>query len=291
MGEIYALLCTVVWSFAVILIQRATESVRPLALNLFRSSVSVPLLLLTMAVTGAPLVRDVPWTDYAILIASGILGIAVADTLFHMALNLAGAGVNAIVSTAYSPLVVLMAFLMIGERLSTVDFIGMLLILGSLLIVGTLQPPGRRTRKHLLRGIVVGVIEMVFLAFSIVLAKPVLNHSPVLWATTVRQMGALAALVLIVLVSRQRREALAMYRPSRSWRFMVPGAALGSYLALVLWIAGMKYTQASIAAILNQTSTIMILILAVIFLGEPFTRRKLIAAALATGGVLLITLV
>jgi len=290
MGEFYALICTLIWSFAVILLQRATETVAPLTLNLFRSSVSVPLLLLTMAVTGTPLLIEAPVEDYLILIASGILGIAVADSLLHKALQLAGAGVNAIVSTVYSPMVALLAFLMIGERLSALDLLGMACILSSILLVGTLKPRADRTRRQLLWGVGIGILEMLFLSFSIVLAKPVLNRSPVLWATTVRQMGALAALILIVLLSPERRHALTVYRPSPAWRFMVPGAALGSYLSLIFWIAGMKYTQASIAAILNQTSTITILILAVIFLGERFTRRRAVAAGLAVAGVALITL-
>ena len=290
MGEFYALLCTVIWSFAVILLQRATEKASPIALNLFRSSVSVPLLFLTLAVSGTPLFIHAPLRDYVILVVSGILGIAVADTLFHRALQLAGAGVNAIVSTAYSPLVVLMAFLMIDERLQPLDLVGMVLIMSSLALAATLEPHGTRTRRHLWRGVAIGILEMIFLAFSIVLAKPVLNHSPVLWATTVRQTGAFIALIVLTLASPARRDALALYRPSSHWRFMVPGAALGSYLSLIFWIAGMKYTQASIAAILNQTSTIMIIILAVVFLGEPFTRRKAVAAGLAVAGVLMITL-
>ena len=92
MGELYALACALVWSFAVILFQRSMEQVGALALNLFRSSVSVPLLLLTLAATGTPLLRDAPARDYLILLASGVIGIAVADTLFHYSLNLVGRG-------------------------------------------------------------------------------------------------------------------------------------------------------------------------------------------------------
>ena len=51
----------------------------------------------------------------------------------------------------------------------------------------------------------------------------------------------------------------------------------------------MKYSLASIAAVLTQMSTIFILILAAIFLHEHFSGRKLIAAGLAVIGVLLIT--
>ncbi len=65
---------------------------------------------------------------------------------------------------------------------------------------------------------------------------------------------------------------------------------LGSYLALIFWIAGMKYTKVGVAAILNQSSTVYVLILAAVFLHEPFTRRKLLASALAVAGIVLVTL-
>ena len=52
----------------------------------------------------------------------------------------------------------------------------------------------------------------------------------------------------------------------------------------------MKYTKVGIAAILNQSSTVYVLILAAVFLHEPFTRRKLVASALAIAGILLVTL-
>jgi drug/metabolite transporter (DMT)-like permease len=69
---------------------------------------------------------------------------------------------------------------------------------------------------------------------------------------------------------------------------MIPGTVLGSFLSLIFWIAGMKYTQASIAAILNQTSSIHQIVLATIFLKEPMTRRKAVAAVLALAGIVMV---
>jgi drug/metabolite transporter (DMT)-like permease len=45
-----------------------------------------------------------------------------------------------------------------------------------------------------------------------------------------------------------------------------------------------------IAAILNQASTIFILLLATVFLREPFTLRKAVAATIALAGIVLVTL-
>jgi len=52
----------------------------------------------------------------------------------------------------------------------------------------------------------------------------------------------------------------------------------------------MKYSLAGPAAILNQTSSVYVLIFASIFLKEPFTARKVIASVLAVGGIVMVTL-
>jgi drug/metabolite transporter (DMT)-like permease len=105
-----------------------------------------------------------------------------------------------------------------------------------------------------------------------------------------RQIGALIVMVPVALALPSRRKIFSLFRPARNWKYTVPGTFLGSYFALIFWVAGMKYTSAGPAAILNQTSSIYILILASIFLKEPFTMRKVIASVLAITGIVMVTL-
>ncbi len=290
MGQVYALGCAFVWAFAVILLKRSGENVGPLGLNLFRVAFSLPLLLLTAALAGQPILPAAPARDYLVLIASGTLAIALADTLFHASLNRVGAGVTAIIDTFYTPMVVLCAYVLIDERIGALDLLGMVLIMVAMLLSVTLEPLPGRTRTQLVEGVLLGLGHIVLLSLGIVIAKPVLNRSPVLWSTIVRQVGALVVLAALAALSRRRREHFAVLWPSASWRPMVPATVLGSFLALILWIAGMKYSLASIAAILNQSSTIWILLLSVVLLREPMTPRKALSAALAFAGVLLVVL-
>ena len=96
-------------------------------------------------------------------------------------------------------------------------------------------------------------------------------------------------MLLWAAVSPQRRKLFAGFRPGPVWKWAVPGAFLGAYLSMLLWIAGFKYTEAAIAGILNQTSTIFAVLLAAVFLGETLTRRKLLAMSLTLGGVVVVT--
>ncbi len=289
MGEFFALMTALIWALAVILLKRSGETVPPFALNLFRVVVSTCLLLPTVAAGGQG-----GWQgsrrDVLILFASGIIAIATSDTLFHMSLNAVGAGISAVIDCLYAPLTVLFAAVLLGERLSALQLLGMALVLSGVLAAARHDPPHGVSRRQLVLGVIWGTLSMITLALGIVIAKPVLDHSPVLWATAVRQIGCLGVMVPGALLSPRRREFLRVFKPSRSWRFSLPGAVLGSYLALIFWIAGMKYTKVGIAAILNQSSTIYVLILAAVFLKERLTRGKVIASAVAIAGIVLVTL-
>ncbi|HVP58254.1 MAG TPA: DMT family transporter [bacterium] len=289
MGELFALACAVTWGFAVIFLTKSGETVSPFDLNLFRVGFTSPLLVATTLLVGQQLVPRVAVTDYLLLFASGIIGITISDTLFHFTLNRIGAGIAAIVDSLYSPFVVLSAFLMLGEKLAGRQYVGMALVVGGVLVAARHGPPKGVPRRQIALGVLCGILAMATVAFGIVLAKPVLNRSPVIWATTMRQVAALAVMLVFAGISRRRRKIFEVFRPSPRWKYSVPGTLLGSYIALILWVAGMKYTKAGAAAILNQTSTIYVLLLASVFLKEPLTRRKIVAAIFAVAGIVLIT--
>lgn len=288
MGEICALSCALVWAFAVVLFRRSGESMPPLALNLFRVGFSSLLFLVTLAATDKGLLHRAPAGDYLLLIGSGIVAIAISDTLFHAALNRVGAGINAVVDTLYSPLTAFGAFAFLGERLDAWQVGGMVLVISSVVVATRMEPPAGTSRRTLVSGILFGVASMVALAAGIVMAKPVLAGADVVWATAVRQLGAFAVLLPAAVLLPGRRERLRALGPGPGWKHAIPGTVLGSYLALMLWIAGMKHTAVGKAAVLNQTSTIYTLVLASLLLGEKFTRRTALAAALALAGVLLV---
>ena len=290
MGMFYALMTAVMWAAAIIFLKRSGETIPPFALNVFRVGVSSVLLVPTVLLAGQEIFYPAPLGDYLILFASGVVAIAVSDTFLLMALNRLGAGIMAIVDCLYAPFIVLFAFIMLGERLGVWQWAGMALVIVGVLIAARHEPPRGTTAKQILVGSLCGVIAMTTVAFGIVLAKPVLERSPILWATTMRQIGALIVMIPAALVLPGRRGIFGLFRPARNWKYSVPATLLGSYLALIFWIGGMKYSLAGPAAILNQTSSIYVLIFASIFLKEPFTARKVIASVLAIGGIAMVTL-
>jgi drug/metabolite transporter (DMT)-like permease len=289
-GEILSVLAALLWAFSVVLFRLSGRGLAPLSLNLFKNVIAATLLAATLLVTAHRTLPSAPLLDYALLAVSGILGITIADTVFFKSLNLVGAGLSQVVGCCYSPLVVVMSALFLRERLSLGDLLGACLILSGVLLSSGHEPPPGVTKRDLRRGVALGALSFALMALGVVIAKPVLDRSPVLWSSTVRMVAGVSALALIGVLSPGKRHVWKAFRPSPAWRFAIPGAVLGAYLAMVIWIAGIKYTLASTASILNQTSAVFVLPVAAVFLRERITLRKLAAVALALAGVVVVTL-
>ena len=290
MGEIFSLAAAFTFSAAVILLKRSGEHVSPYALNLFRATLSAALLLIVTVVIGQPFWISVARVDVLALVASGLIGIALADTLFHRGLNRAGAGITGVVDCLYSPFVGLFAAALIGECPRLAQWGGMALVIAGTLVAtqsGLSRPVKAR---GVWVGVAYGVVAIAAMALSLVLMKPTLARVPLMWAVTVRQSTSALAMLAVAFAAPQRRQLMGVFRPSPAWRFSLPGTILGSFVALLLWIAGAKYAQVTTAAILNQTSALHTLVLASLFLGEPFTRQRVTGALLGVAGILLVTL-
>lgn len=293
LGKMYALLAAVTWAGALVLFKRSGEQVRPLALNLFKNVVGILLLAVTLAGLrdGPDTLRGFPREDIYILVVSGVIGIALADTILFHSLNLIGVGILSIVDCLYSPLIILFAAILLSEQLSGLHYLGAGLIILGIAVSSGHQPPPDRTHGQLVAGVLWGVLALVCVALSIVMAKPVLQGAdfPILWATMIRMAAGTAALVLLVTASPAHHKCWSAFRPSAVWRVSIPGSVL-TYLAMIFWIAAFKLTKASIAGILSQTSVIFAILLATVVLKERFTARKLVALTLAMGGIVLVTL-
>ncbi|UCE67606.1 MAG: DMT family transporter [Candidatus Zixiibacteriota bacterium] len=289
LGEIFAFATAIVWAFAVILYKKSGETIHPVALNFFKNLMGMVLLLPTIYFFEGWIFKGFTSDEIILLLVSGALGIGIADTLFFKCLNLLGAGLTAIVDCLYSPSIIFLAFLWVGERLGILQIIGVAMIISAVLTISRADKSGLINRRNLLLGILWGVLAMFTMAIGIVMIKPLLDRSPLLPLSEIRLFGGGLILALVFLFHPRRKQIATPRLTGRGWTYLLIGSFLGAYCVLLLWLAGMKYTQVSIAAALNQTSNIFIFIFAALFLKEAITRRKVVGIILGVSGALIVT--
>lgn len=289
LGEALSILTAVIWAFAVTLFKKSGESVHPLALNAFKNLLAITLLIPTITLFGQTIFRPTPKEVYFILFLSGAIGIGIGDTLFFKSLNELGAGLTGIVVCLYSPFIIVFSYLWLHEYLAHIQLIGVLLIISAILITTIQRSTTAATKTRIVSGVTYGIIASAAMAVGVVLMKPLLDTHPVIWVAEIRLIGGMSVLALVLLFHPRRERIVNSLLNTHNWRYTISGSFLGAYLAMIIWIAGMKYTQASVASALNQTSTIFIFIFAGLILKEPMTRRRIAGIVLAFTGAFLVS--
>lgn len=288
-GESLALLTAITWAFAVILFKKSGEAVHPIGLNLFKCFLATVLFIPTMLIMGTDILHPASTRDYLVVMASGALGIGLADTLFFKSLNILGAGLSAIVSCLYSPTVIVLSMLWLNESMDLTQIAGLMLILGAVVAVTQEGKGNPVARRKLFIGIAYGFLGILCTGTGIVMVKPILDQAPLLWVIEWRLIAGTVFLVIVLAFHPSRVNILKSIRSSQRWGYTLLGSFMGCYVAMLLWLAGMKFTSASIAAVLNQTSNIFVFLFAALILKEPLNRIRIVAIGIGICGVLLVT--
>lgn len=267
-----------------ILFRRTGSTIGPVGLNLFKSALGVALLAALVPFTGEQVAAGWTARDWLIVAASGVLGIAVGDTLFLACLNRIGAALWSIVDCLYAPFVLILSFAFLGERLTPARAAGGALILAAVVLVSVSHEPTPAQRRRLASGIALGVLAVAAMAAGAVLVRPVVAKSGLISYSAIRMALGAAPLLLALVRPARRTETALAFRPSPAWRFAIPASLLGSFLGQLLWLAGLKHTLVGVATLLNQLTVVITIVFAWLFLREPLGGRTLVALGLAVAG-------
>jgi drug/metabolite transporter (DMT)-like permease len=291
LGNVLAITCAMVWSLSIILMKISGARIHPLALNLGKNVIGLLLLLITAWIVDGG-VHVPPAKETGLLLLSGFLGIGVADGFVLRAMQHLHASHVGILECLFAPFVIILSVLFLGETPTLTMFIGGILIVASLLFVT--PPPAADSDAPVPggkgRGVLLMALGLFLIALGIILVKPLFDSTSLISLVTIRMTAGVVGSALIFGVIGDRRARFREFFTAPHKATLLAACILSAYLSIILWVAGYKYLQASVAALLNQTSTIFTLIFAIIFLKEKLTRSKVIAICLAMSGAALITL-
>jgi drug/metabolite transporter (DMT)-like permease len=286
-GEVFALVCAIMWASAVVLYKHVGESMSANTLNLVKNILGLLLLLPTALVFEGLSLPMLSNSEWLILIASGYFGIAVADTWYLQALRNLGAGRTAIVASLYSPFVVILSIIFLHESLALWQWLGFVMVLAGILVVVYQRRYQSVDRAALVKGILLASSSVFLTAAGVVAMKPILANDGFFWMVSLRMLaGVIGMLIFLGL----RGQIVSSYRVvsdgEHRWKYIILASVMGSYLSMLFWLGAFKYAEASVASVLNETANIFIVIMAWLFLKEELTKRKIVGVSLTFAGVL-----
>jgi len=287
LGDIYAILTALCWSFGVICFDISGRVLNSLQISFLKNIVGVLgfIIFLFIQSDSFPLFSH---HEYFILIVSGVIGVAIGDLLFLASLRRIGSGLSAIISTSYSVSIFILAYIMYQEIISIFAYLGGFLVIFGV-VIGTMEKPENKTSQNIYIGVLFGVLAHLSTAYSILLLRPIMEIYPVVPIALVRFSTGIIFSAIGIIYLQGVKNIIETVTKGFSNRYLIIGSFFGTFLSVIFWLAGYKYTLAGRAAIYNQLSTIFIIILASIFLKEIMTKKKWLAVTLALIGALIVS--
>ena len=280
------------WALGAILFKRIGERMSPLAMTLAKAVVSVIFLGIALLFLGFS--RIAPH-DLWMLVASGLVGIAVGDTLFFAALQHLGPQTLVVLMMVGQVATALLALVFLGERPSPKAWVGIGCVIVGVAIVLWANLSGERQRSRT-RGIVLGLLSVACMAVSVIFAKQGLDGgAPVsetmqqtMQGTCVRMLAGAVGIALFGLFTGQLRAWFAEGRNARlagSFLFAVCVVTFGGFWLSLLAI---RHVDVAIANTLNSLEPVFVLPLAAILLKEKITALQVVGTLTALAGVIVL---
>jgi drug/metabolite transporter (DMT)-like permease len=279
-GGLVALASSLSWALGSILFRGLANHTSALGLNLNKGLLGVVYLSVGMAFVGFS-----PMEPFAfgMLLLSGIISIAIGDTLFFMALVRLEPRRCVLLATVGHAMTIGIAMTVLGERPSLLTFIGIAAIIAgvSWVMLETAQNEGENTKT----GVWLGLGAAACMSIGIITAKIGVGSVDPLQATWVRMVAGVVGLSLAGLFTGHLGTWLQVLRkPNFLRKLAIADVAIiggGFYLSML----ALSLTDASIVSVLGATEPIFILPLAAWMSHEKLTKRSILGAIVATVGV------
>ena len=297
------LIAAILWSVTVILLKSSSNQLSPFLINPIKNSIGLLLFLLLFLYTGIPLWYDnLSLLGYYKILLSGLLGMALGDTIFIYALSKIGANRVAIVDS-FSPFIIYFysILLLYNQELVFIQFVGLMITTIAIVILtyeNDYEDIDYKTKRS---GILWVFFAMSCTGYGIVLLKTVLNEINIveveqklkfnLWVTAFRLLPGVIFSWFMFLFKKNKKSLLKPLTNRTVLSKLLLASVIGPFFALGFWILGYAFIdKPSIASIISQTSVIFIVILSWIFLKEKLTPLRLVSISFAFIGVLLATM-
>ena len=274
------------WAVGSILFKQLGERISSLALTLSKGMVSVALLGVAVALTGYQTIDRQP---LLLLILSGLLGVALGDTFFFEALQDLGPHALVVLLMLGQVFTIILAVLFLGEMPTPAGWLGIaLVVLGIAMVLLTKLSSEKQASR--LRGIIFGLLSVLCMSVSIIIAKQALLSVSAIQATFIRMLSGTLAMFFFGSVTQRLARWAMPFKDLKLVGFFLVSVCIVTFGGFWLSLVAIKNVSVPIANTLNSTEPLFVLPLAATFLKEPISLAAVIGTLISILGIVLICL-
>jgi len=293
LGEMAALGTAVCWTATAMAFESAGRRVGSLAVNLIRLLGALALhAILGLVRRGALVPVDAPVHAWTWLALSGLVGFCLGDLCLFRAFVVLGARLSVLMMALVPPITALAGWIVLGERLSPRDWLGMGITLAG--VAWVVLERGRTVtggqRRHPVSGILLGLGGAAGQAIGLILSKYGMRGYDAFASTEIRVIAGVAGFSVLFLIAGWWPRVFSAFRDGTAMARTGLGAFFGPFLGVSLSLVAVQHTASGVAATIMALVPVLIIPPATLIFKERISPRAIGGAALAVAGTVLLFL-
>ena len=296
-GEIAALSVSAFWTITAMAFESAAKRIGSYALNVLRLAVALVIFTALGFIRGEALPLGAGGAAWFWLSLSGLVGFVFGDIFLFQSYVDIGARTSQAVFAASPLLTALIAFALLGERVSLLGVAGMLIVVAGIALVildGRGRPDGAAAKgmnaARRTRGVVCAFLGALGQAGGLILSKIGAPNSDPFVGTQIRVIAGLLGFLAVGAIWGRLREITVSVKDGKAMGSLALGAFFGPFLGVSLGLFAVQRASSGIAATLMGLTPILILFPAVFLKKERVTLQEAVGAIVAVGGSALLFL-
>lgn len=295
-GELAALLTAVFWTITALSFEAASRKLGSMIVNLLRLIIGFCFLtVFVFLYRGYLLPLDATPRAWFFLSLSGLIGFVFGDLCLFQAFVVIGARVSMLLMALAPPMTALIGWLILGEKLAPLGWLGMILTLSGIALVVLKRPdhdegngsPRRMKFNYPVWGIFLGLGGALGQATGLVLSKLGMKGYDTFAATQIRVIAGIAGFSVLFFIMRLWKEAFRGLSQRKPMLQLSLGAFFGPFLGVSFSLIAIKYADTGIAATIMALVPVLIIPPSILLYKEKVTLKEIIGSLLAVSGVAL----
>ncbi len=291
LGEIAALTAALCWTITSIAFESAGKRVGSLSVNLIRLVIALFLIsIFNLFTRGMMLPLDASSSTWFWLFVSGLIGFVIGDLFLFQAFVLIGARLSMLIMSAVPPITAITGYIMMGERISVLGLVGMMITIGGIaLVILTRNPEGNMVRfSYPLKGLIYAFIGALGQAFGLVFGKFGMGNYNPFAATQIRIIAAIIGFVIVITILKHWGHVILAFKDITAIKHISIGSVFGPFIGVSLVLLAVQHASTGIVSTITSITPILIIPVAIMVFKERVLPREIFGAFITIVGVSLL---
>ena len=286
-GEIAAIVTAMSWTITALFFQTASRRIGSLVVNLWRLVLAgVFYMAYTRIVHGVwlPVADTHAWTYLGI---SSLVGYVLGDFFLFKSYEYISSRTTMLIFTIAPPISALLGWIMLDERLTLSNLLGMSIVLSGVFIVILFrESQDVEQRAHRRKGIIYAILGAIGQGVGSVFSKIGMGDMDPFVASQMRVLVGVVGFVIVITAMNRWGKVRASLSDARGLTLTSFGAFFGPFVGVGLSLVALQHIPVGVAATLMSTMPIFILAPSALIFKEKLNFREIIGAFVAVGGIL-----